>query len=101
MRKVFISFMLLLGVTLQVAAQMPKDIMKDLEGQTLIIYGDVNGDGKIAATDYVAIKNHIMDQKKLTDFEKLCADVNRDGKVAATDYVAIKNHIMDVKKISQ
>ena len=68
---------------------------------TLIIYGDVNGDGKIAATDYVAIKNHIMDIKKLTDFEKLCADVNRDGKVAATDYVAIKNHIMDVKKITQ
>lgn len=68
---------------------------------TLIIYGDVNGDGKIAATDYVLIKNHIMDIKKLTEFEKLCADVNRDNKVAATDYVAIKNHIMDIKKISQ
>lgn len=68
---------------------------------TLIIYGDVNGDGKIAATDYVAIKNHIMDIKKLNDFEKLCADANRDGKVLATDYVAIKNHIMDVKKITQ
>lgn len=67
----------------------------------LIIYGDVNGDGKIAATDYVAIKNHIMDTKKLNEFEKLCADANRDGKVAATDYVAIKNHIMDVKKITQ
>ena len=68
---------------------------------TLIIYGDVNGDGKIAATDYVLIKNHIMDVKKLNDFEKLCADVNRDNKVLATDYVAIKNHIMDVKKITQ
>ena len=68
---------------------------------TLVIYGDVNGDGKIAATDYVAIKNHIMDTKKLDEFEKICADVNRDGKVAATDYVAIKNHIMDVKKITQ
>ena len=67
----------------------------------MVIYGDVNGDGKIAATDYVAIKNHIMDIKKLNEFEKMCADVNRDGKVAATDYVAIKNHIMDVKKITQ
>ncbi len=67
----------------------------------LVIYGDVNGDGKIAATDYVLIKNHIMDVKKLTDFEKICADVNRDSKVAATDYVAIKNHIMDIKKITQ
>lgn len=67
----------------------------------IIIYGDVNGDGKIAATDYVAIKNHIMDIKKLSDFELLCADVNHDKKVAATDYVAIKNHIMDIKKITQ
>ncbi len=68
---------------------------------TIVIYGDVNGDGKIAATDYVAIKNHIMDIKKLSDFELLCADVNHDKKVAATDYVAIKNHIMDIKKIMQ
>ena len=68
---------------------------------TLIIYGDVNGDGKIAATDYVAIKNHIMDIKKLNDFELLCADANHDNKVAATDYVTIKNHIMDIKKITQ
>ena len=68
---------------------------------TFIIYGDVNGDGKIAASDYVMIKNHIMDIKKLSDFEKVCADVNHDGKVLATDYVAIKNDIMDVKKIGQ
>lgn len=68
---------------------------------TFVVYGDVNGDGKIAATDYVAIKNHIMDVKKLSEFELMCADVNRDKKVAATDYVAIKNHIMDIKKIIQ
>lgn len=68
---------------------------------TIVIYGDVNGDGKIAATDYVTIKNHIMDIKKLSDFELMCADANKDGKVVATDYVTIKNHIMDVKKIVQ
>ena len=68
---------------------------------TIVINGDVNGDGKIAATDYVMIKNHIMDVKKLSEFEKICADVNHDGKIAATDYVAIKNHIMDIKKIGE
>ena len=68
---------------------------------TIIIYGDVNGDGKISASDYVTIKNHIMDVKKLTDFELTCADANKDGKVSASDYVTIKNHIMDVKKIVQ
>lgn len=68
---------------------------------TIIIYGDVNGDGKIAASDYVYIKNHIMDVKKLTSFELVCADANKDGKLAASDYVTIKNHIMDIKKIVQ
>ncbi len=68
---------------------------------TLIIYGDVNGDGKIAASDYVMIKNHIMDTKKLTSYELISADVNRDNKIAASDYVMIKNHIMDVKPITQ
>jgi len=68
---------------------------------TLIIYGDVNGDGKISSSDYVSIKNHIMDIKKLSDIEKEFADANKDGKVSSSDYVTIKNHIMDVKKIVQ
>lgn len=68
---------------------------------TIIIYGDVNGDGKISASDYVFIKNHIMDVRKLSTFELVCADANRDDKVSAADYVTIKNHIMDVKKIVQ
>ena len=57
--------------------------------------GDVNNDGKISPTDYVLIKNHIMQIKVLlTDSEKKAADVNKDGKISATDYVLIKNHIM-------
>jgi len=67
----------------------------------IVIYGDVNSDGKISASDYVNIKNHIMDVKKLTNNELLYADANKDGKVSAADYVTIKNHIMDVKKIVQ
>lgn len=57
--------------------------------------GDVNKDGKISPTDYVLVKNHIMQVKLLqTDIEKKAADVNKDGKISPTDYVLIKNHIM-------
>lgn len=57
--------------------------------------GDVNKDGKIAATDYVAIKNHIMGTKKITDKNILqLADLNGDGKVSAVDYIAVKKIIM-------
>ena len=68
---------------------------------SIIIYGDVSSDGKITSADYIAIKNHIMDVKKLSDIEKIWADINKDGKVTSADYIAIKNHIMDVKKIVQ
>ncbi|MCQ2529839.1 MAG: dockerin type I domain-containing protein [Lachnospiraceae bacterium] len=57
--------------------------------------GDANGDGKISALDYVAVKNHIMGNKKISDSSKLAAaDANGDGKISALDYVRIKNIIM-------
>ena len=57
--------------------------------------GDANGDGKISAMDYVAVKNHIMGTKTITDNAKLkAADANGDGKISALDYVRIKNMIL-------
>lgn len=67
----------------------------------IIIYGDVSGDGGITSADYIAIKNHIMDVKKLNNIEKTYADANKDGVVSSADYIAIKNHIMGTKKITQ
>ena len=60
------------------------------------VLGDVNGDGNINALDYVKIKNHIMNTKKITgDVFILSADYNNDGKISALDYVKIKNYIMN------
>lgn len=62
----------------------------------LIILGDVNGDSKISALDYVKIKNQIMGDKKIDgEIYKTSADVNEDGKISALDYVRIKNYIMN------
>ena len=63
---------------------------------TLVISGDVDGDGKIGAADYVKIKNYIMEKKgsDLNIAESLAADVDTNGKIGATDYVKIKNSIM-------
>ncbi len=69
---------------------------------TVVIYGDVNGDGKITSLDYIRIKNVIMKTASLSSSaEKLAADVNKDGNIKATDYVRIKNHIMGTSKITQ
>ena len=67
---------------------------------TAVKYGDVNGDGNVKATDYVLIKNYIMNGSALGDIYKLAADTNKDGNVKATDYVQIKNYIMGTSIIS-
>ena len=69
---------------------------------TLVMLGDVNGDGKVKSTDYILIKNYIMDSKKsaLTGQKLTAADVNGDGKVKSTDYVLIKSYIMNGKMIN-
>ena len=63
--------------------------------KTVVVSGDVDGDGKIAATDYVAIKNSIMEIGSLSNVQKLGADMNSNNRVDAGDYVAIKNYIMN------
>lgn len=68
---------------------------------TTVIKGDVNGDGKIQATDYVKVRNHIMGKTTLTGAYLKAADANQDGKVYATDYVKIRNHIMGKTIIEQ
>ena len=63
--------------------------------ETSKIKGDVNLDGKITASDYVNIKNYIMETKQLTGQAKENADANGDGKITAGDYVVVKNKIMN------
>ena len=63
--------------------------------------GDVNNDGKISSMDYVLVKNHILNIKKLNGKAAIAADVNKDGKISSMDYVLIKNHILGIKKITE
>ncbi len=67
---------------------------------TIVMLGDVNGDGKVKATDYMKIKNYIMKKSSLNEYQKIAADVNLDGKIKATDYMKIKNYIMGESNIT-
>lgn len=67
----------------------------------VVIKGDANGDGAIYATDYVKVRNHIMNQGGLSGAYLRAADINNDGNVHATDYVKIRNYIMHGTAIEQ
>lgn len=68
---------------------------------TVVMYGDVNGDGKVTASDYVNIKNYILGKNKLSSAAAKGADSNKNGTVTASDYVIIKNYILGKTNISQ
>ncbi len=66
----------------------------------MIVLGDVNGDGEVKASDYMKIKNYIMNTTTLTNIQKLAADVNDDKEIKASDYMKIKNFIMGTTAIT-
>ena len=57
--------------------------------------GDVNGDGKVNAQDYILIRKHIMGIK-LTGDNLSRADVNKDNFINSKDYIAIRKIILNI-----
>lgn len=73
-----------------------------LGSYTIVIYGDVNGDGQITSMDLLYVKRHILDTKALEGSYLLAADANRrnDG-ITSIDLLYIKRHILDIRYIEQ
>jgi len=67
---------------------------------TVIVLGDVSGDGEVKSLDYIMIKNAIMGNKMLTDIERIAADTSGEGNITSLDYIKVKNHIMQTKFIT-
>ncbi len=61
---------------------------------TLIVTGDVSGDGKLTLTDYVRVKSHLLGKSPLEGVYLKAADLNGDGKTTLTDYVKMKSILL-------
>ena len=61
---------------------------------TLVVAGDVNGDGQVSNTDRIRIRNHILGSSTLSGAGLIAADVNRDGRVTNTDRIRVRNYIL-------
>ena len=68
---------------------------------TVVIYGDVNGDGVITNSDRVKIRNHVLGTSKLSGVYFAAGDINSDGQVSNTDRIKIRNHILGTALIKQ
>ena len=67
-----------------------------------ILYGDVNGDGKINSVDLLVLQRHILEIKTFDGLYSKAANINKDGKKpSSVDLLLIQRHILGLKIIEQ
>jgi hypothetical protein len=61
---------------------------------TIVVKGDVNGDGKITGVDYALVKRHVLGIYEFQGAYFQAASIVRSGLVMAHDYAMIKRHVL-------
>lgn len=67
----------------------------------VVVYGDVNGDGKVSNVDVVLMQRHILGITTQSGAYLQAANVNKDGSVSNIDVVMAQRHILGLSTISQ
>ena len=67
----------------------------------IVLYGDINSDGKINSIDLLKVQKHILKDSMLNGVYLESADVNKDGNINAIDLLKVQKHILGDSYISQ
>lgn len=68
----------------------------------IILYGDVNGDGKINSVDLLVLQRHILEIEKLTCAFLKAGNIRKDGKnPTSLDSLLIQRHVLELQSINQ
>lgn len=69
---------------------------------TVIMFGDLNGDGELTSMDMLYMKRHLLNVKVLDDIFFIAANTNRgDDGVTSMDMLYLKRHILGVSSVNQ
>ena len=66
---------------------------------TVIVTGDLNGDGNVTITDMLMIKSAILGEQ-LSDTAAAAADINYDGKITITDFLKVKSCLLGLEEVT-
>ena len=66
---------------------------------TVIVTGDLNGDGNVTITDMLMIKSAILGEQ-LSDTAAAAADINYDGKITITDFLKVKSCLLGLEDVT-
>ena len=68
----------------------------------IILYGDVNGDGKINSVDLLVLQRHILEIEKFDGLFLKAGNINKNDKnPSSVDLLLIQRHILNLKIIEQ
>ena len=73
---------------------------QQIQTLTVVVTGDVNGDGKCSISDLVQINSHLLGRQNLSGVFLQAADINGDGKCTISDLVQINSHLLGRKALS-
>ncbi len=68
---------------------------------TVLVYGDVNGDGKINIVDLITVRDHILGDFQLEDVYQTAGNVNFDKRINIVDLITIRDQILGDYTIPQ
>lgn len=66
---------------------------------TMIVNGDLSGDGKITILDLLQIQKYLLGDKKLSTEALIAADTSNDGKVTILDLLQVQKYLLGDKEL--
>ena len=68
----------------------------------IVIYGDIDGNGKINSVDLLKLQRHILEIEELDFLSQKAGNINKNGKKPTSlDLLLIQRHILGLKQIVQ
>ena len=68
------------------------ELSTETKEYTIVVYGDINGDGKITMSDLVKSANYLIDETIINeDCYKEAIDVTKDGNIRMSDIIKLSN----------
>ena len=69
---------------------------------SVVLYGDVNGDGKINSVDLLVLQRHILEIQTIDEIFQKAGNINKNGrKPTSVDLLLIQRHILGLQIINQ
>lgn len=68
---------------------------------TVLIYGDINGDGQVGIADFAKLRQEMLRGNLVTGIYSQAADVNYDGQVGIADFAKLRQYLLGKIEIEQ